>query len=380
MELKRDAPCDWDSRISHPILGAGFAEASRALGYQPRFVEDSRDRALVLLRGVPLPLAWALTLQAKVYADVGHPEFLRKLLGHLRGLGVGRVTVNDESHGLRDTTLWSWRRVRPTPRYVFMLDLTAPEDELLRAMKDPVPRNIRKAQRAEVVVDEVRSEHDLQTFTALIDQTSERIRARRVASVYPAAFFVTAFREMLPRGQALFLLARAEGEPLAAQMYLVCDDRLVYYHGGSTRDRALTPKHGSTAAFWYALRWARARNLRLFDLGGVSPSTDTTSPQFSLSDFKRRWGGRLTMVPSARVVLAPVKAAFQDHCLAPLWDGLHPLYLRLFGDRKAAAALAPDAGRGAWRGRALLPSATSDRDDDGGRRHRRGPAPAADIR
>jgi GNAT acetyltransferase-like protein len=380
VELKRDAPVDWDSRISHPILGVGFAEASRTVGYQPRFVEDGRDRALVLLRGVPLPLAWRWTLQAKVYADTGHPGFLEDVLASLAALGVARVTVNDESHGLRDTTLWAWRRVRPTPRYVFLVDLTSPEDELRRAMQDPVPRNIRKAERAGVVVEEVRSEDDLRQFTTLIDQTSERIRARRVASVYPAAFFAAAFHRMVPRGQALFLLARAEGQPLAAQMYLVTGDRLVYYHGGSTRDRALTPKHGSTAAFWHALRLARARGLRLLDLGGASPTTDSTSPQYSLSDFKRRWGGRLTMVPSARVVLAPLKAAFQEHCLAPLWDRLHPLYLRLFDDVHSAAAPAVDEGRTARCGPALTRSLTSDRGDGGGSRPRRGPAPAADIR
>ena len=342
MELTREAPDGWDSRTSLPILTEGFAEASRTVGHRPRFVEDPRDRALVLLRGVPLPIAWRWTLQAKVYVERGHPGFLQALLSRLRRLGVARVRVNDERHGLPDTTLWSWPHVRPVRRYAFLIDAAGRTDgELLKAMEDPVPRNIRKAERARVVVDEIRSEKDLREFTALVEETSDRIRARRVASVYPAEFFAAAFRSMVPRGQALFLLARADGEPLAGQMYLVSKQRLTYYHGGSTRSRELTPKHGSTAAFWYALRMARDRGIGIFDFGGASPTTDRADAQFSLSDFKRRWGGRLVLVPSADVVLSPTRAAFQDRCLKPFWDRVHPLYLRICrtDEGKAADAL-----------------------------------------
>jgi lipid II:glycine glycyltransferase (peptidoglycan interpeptide bridge formation enzyme) len=168
--------------------------------------------------------------------------------------------------------------------------------------------------------------------------------------VYPPEFFVAAYRSMVQREQALFLLARAGGQPLAGQMYLVSKDTLTYYHGGSTRARELTPKHGSTAAFWHALRLARDRGIGVFDFGGASPTTDRTNAQFSLSDFKRRWGGRLVAVTCADVVLSPTRAAFQEFCLKRFWDRGHPLYLRIL---RTASRLS--AGR--WRARVRVPPA-----------------------
>jgi lipid II:glycine glycyltransferase (peptidoglycan interpeptide bridge formation enzyme) len=331
MQLQTRAPAGWDSRVSFPILSEGFAEAARRLGYQPHFLEHARDRALLLLRSVPLPVARRWTLRAKAYVDRGDPDFLRALLDRLHGIGVAHVKLNDERHGLPDTTVWSWPRVEPVPRYVFLIDVAGrTDDELLRAMQDPVPRNIRKAQRAGVVVDEMKSEDDLRAFTALMDDTSDRMRARHVAAVYPAAFFIAAFHEMVPRGQALFLLARADGEPVAGQMYLVSRDKLTYYHGASTRARELTPKQGPTAAFWHAIRLARDRGIAVFDFGGANPTTDPADVHFSITEFKRRWGGRHVMIPCADVILSPAKVAFQDRCLKPFWDRAHTIYLRMF--------------------------------------------------
>jgi len=59
--------------------------------------------------------------------------------------------------------------------------------------------------------------------------------------VYPPAFFMGALRHMVPRGNALFLMAQAHGKPLAAHLNFVSRNRLTYYHGVSTRDRRLTP-------------------------------------------------------------------------------------------------------------------------------------------
>ena len=331
MELRAHPPRGWDDRISSPILSEGFAEAARGLGFRASFAENADDRALVLLRTLPLPVVRRFTLRAKVYVDRGHLRFVHELLGALHAAGVAHVRLNDERHGFPDTLAWTWPNVHAIPRHVFHIDtLDRTDRDFVAAMSSPVPRNIRKAQRAKVEVVEISNEDDLSAFDMLMDQTSERIRRRNVAAVYPTSFFRRAFRAMVPRGQALFLLARADGEPLAGQMYLVSPERLTYYHGASTRERSLTPKHGPTAAFWHALQLARDRKIREFDLGGANPTTDPQDVHFSVTDFKRRWGGRHIVVNTAEAVLSPVKVAFQDRCLKPFWDRVHPLYLRLF--------------------------------------------------
>ena len=332
MTLSERAPSGWDDRITFPILSEGFAAAARGMGYRPRFAEDERDRALVLLRSVPLPGAERWTLRAKVYVDRGNPRFLRDLFAELTRHGVAHVKVNDERHGLPDTELWYWTGVKPVPHHVFLIDTRGRSDEDLRkAMQDPVPRNIRKAERAKVVVDEITTEDQLRAFLALMSETSDRMRSRHVAAVFPDDFFVRAYRHMVPRGQALFVLAHADGVPLAGQMYLVARHRLTYYHGASTRARELTPMHGPSAAFWHVIRLARDRGCASFDFGGANPTTDPDDRHFSITDFKRKWGGRHVLVPSVDVVLSPIKVAFQDRCLKPFWDRAHPLYLRLFG-------------------------------------------------
>ena len=64
MEFREAPSAGWDQRIASPMLTEGFAEASCRLGYRPLFVEDHRDRALVLLRRIPL-LCWIASPSAR---------------------------------------------------------------------------------------------------------------------------------------------------------------------------------------------------------------------------------------------------------------------------------------------------------------------------
>jgi GNAT acetyltransferase-like protein len=336
MDVLAVPPTAWDERIASPMLSEGFAEASRGVGFRPLFVENERDRALVLLRGIPLPILDRLTERAKVYVSRGDRWFIEALVERLAALNVTHVRIGDERHGLGGPPP-EWPNTVATPYHVFLIDAAHRSDkELLAAMSDPVPRNIRKADRAGVEVTEIRTEEEMNVFCVLMAETADRIRRRHIAAVYPDAFFRTVFRRMVPRRQALFLLARADGVPLAAQMYMVCADRLTYYHGASTRARELTPKHGPTAIFWHALRLTRDRGLAVFDMGAGTPTSDRANVHFSVADFKRRWGGRHVEVPSVDIVLAPTRVFLQDRLLKPLWDRGHPLYLRLFDHGQAA--------------------------------------------
>ena len=325
------APVGWDRRIGSAWLSAGFAAASRAVGYRTYYVEDARDRAVVLLRSVPLPFLDGWTRRAKLYVDSRDPGFVRDLASLLGHMGVSHVRIGDQMHAWQGPWPTPWPELRIERLHVCRLDrVKGHDDDLRRALREPARKNIRKAERAGVTVSEATTEADVEEVFRLLEATGERIRGRGGKAVYPLAFFRAAWRHMAPTGSAVLLLARAGGALLAAQLYFVSAEGVMYYHGGSTRDRELTPKQGSSAIFWRALRMARDLGVP-FDMGGIALSEDPVRSQAGVTEFKRQWVPEPTRVDVADVILSPMKVRFQERVLLPLWERAHPLYLRAFG-------------------------------------------------
>ena len=332
MRLAKLPPLGWDDRIAFPLQSVGYAHAAVALGHRPLFAEDERGLALVLLRRVPVPLIGAWTARAKVYAHARDAAFLPALVEQLRNLGVSHVKIGDAMWGVSGEVPNVWRSLRRVDYHVFVNDLRLADEALIARMRPRLRRDLRKA-LAGVTVTEMRTPRDLRDYLQLSAQTGDRMRSHDLAAVYPACYFETILRDMVPRRQAALFIARVGQTPVAGALFMTTGDRFVYLHGCSTRDRLLTPKQGPTAVFWHAMRFARARGCTVFDMGAVTPIEDCTHPHYSVYNYKKGWGGQLEAVPSGELVVSPAKYRFQEFVLAPMWDRLHPLYLRLFGDR-----------------------------------------------
>jgi GNAT acetyltransferase-like protein len=335
MNLATAAPHGWDARIAFPLQSVGYAHAACALGHRPLFAEDERGIALVLVRRVPVPLLGAWTARAKVYAHAHDPAFIPALVEQLRGLGVSHVKLGDAMWGVSGRLPDEWRALHRLVYHVFVNDLRLGDEALLARVRGQLRRDIRKATAA-VTVSEMRTPRDLRDYLELAAETGQRMRSHDLAAVYPACYFETILREMVPRRQAALFIARVGEVPVAGALFMTSGDRFVYLHGCSTRDRALTPKQGPTAVFWHAMRFARARGYTVFDMGAVTPTEDRTHPHSSVYEYKKGWGGRLEAVPSGELIVSSSKYRFQEFVLAPMWDRLHPLYLRLFGGRTPA--------------------------------------------
>jgi len=336
--LRERPPEGWDGRIASPMLAAGFAEASRYQGYSPFFVEEREDSALVLVRGICAPVLGPWTRRARVYVNRGDEGFLRSLIADLRARGVAHVKIGDDVWGMEQPM--GWPRLRPIPEHVFVHDLSLPEPARLAQMRDPIPRHIRRAEREGVAVGEVQSDDEMQEFCGLLTETTDRMRRRNVGAVFPEGFFWTIFREMVPRRQAVFLLARTGSTPLAGGVFFLSQDRMTYYHGVSTRDRTLTGKQGPTAMFWHAMRLGQRWGIKTFDMRAVTPTEDPRHPHYSVYAFKRDWGGTLTERYRGEIILAPVRYYFQERVLSPAFDILHPIYMRMVARRSEAAQVA----------------------------------------
>jgi lipid II:glycine glycyltransferase (peptidoglycan interpeptide bridge formation enzyme) len=268
------------------------------------------------------------TTRAKVYADTADSQFVGALLDGLRARGVSHVRLGDAVWGLPGAAGLR-EGMTATTTHLMTFDATVSDGEALARMDPKIRTQVRRAQREGVVVEEIDDPVRLESFCGLVDETNERLRARDVVAAIPRAYFRAVFSEMVPRGQATFLLARVGARVLAGGLFLMSRTRMSYYLGGSTRDRALTGLQGPTALFWHAMRLAHAREIPSFDLGAATPTDDPAHPNYSVYRFKRAFGGRMEELRGAEVQLSRIKCHFQDRVVFPAWKLLYPWYLTL---------------------------------------------------
>lgn len=159
---------------------------------------------------------------------------------------------------------------RIQPLSTIHIDLTADEETILSRMKPKWRYNVRLAGRKGVVVREGTAA-DLPAIQKLMEVTGERDRF----GVHSADYYARATELFGPAGQMVWLVAcpadpgadEPGDEPLAAIAVFALGGRAWYMWGASgDRGRNLMPNH---ALQWAALRWAKARGCRTYDLWGV---------------------------------------------------------------------------------------------------------------
>src|SRR5207248_1382664 len=148
--------------------------------------------------------------------------------------GVSYVRLGDAVWGL-PAAAGAYPGMATATTYLMAFDTTMSEADALASMESKTRAHIRKAEREGVRVEQIADERGIEEFCGLLDETAERMRARHVAAAVPAAYFRAVFREMVPRGEAIFLLARIDACALAGALFLVSRERMSYFHGVSTR-------------------------------------------------------------------------------------------------------------------------------------------------
>ncbi|MBM4439511.1 MAG: GNAT family N-acetyltransferase [Candidatus Rokubacteria bacterium] len=329
MRISAAAPAGWNRRIASSVLSVEFGEAMTTLGWRPLYAWDTSDLALVLVRRLGVPGLRAWTTRAKVYVNDGYPTFVRELELVLAEEGVASAAVGDPVWPLAPHLRAGLRHVVMQTHHRIVHDVRQDDEALLARMHPELRGHLRRGARAEVDVREASTAADIGAFCGLGAETADRLRGRHPMAGLPERWFRAVFDTMVPRGQAIFLIARAGGTPLSGALFFRSGATLTYYHGVSTRDPALTPCQGPSSMFWHAMRLARALGLRYFDHGAVRVTDDPAHPHDPVYDYKRRFGGHVEEIASGRLVLSPAKHAFQERLMMPVWKRLYPLYLRL---------------------------------------------------
>jgi lipid II:glycine glycyltransferase (peptidoglycan interpeptide bridge formation enzyme) len=173
------------------------------------------------------------------------------------------------------------------PRYVFQVPLAGrTEDELLRGFNQLWRRNIKKAQKAGVVVRQGGQE-DLPAFHEIYVETAQRDRFHPRGLPYFERMW-KALRAEDPDRIRLYL-ASHEGTVHAATLWAKVNRHCWYTYGASTTaGRDLRP---SNAIQWQMIRDARSAGAATYDKRGITDTLDPEDHLFGLLQFKVGTGG-----------------------------------------------------------------------------------------
>ncbi len=275
------AQFEWDSQIV--ALGTGAA---------------IQAGALVLTKRLPLNLGKMAYVPLGGYAP--DPPHYRRLLD-LIGRATGAAFIKLEPGQNPPVTAAELERqgFRQSPQTIqparsILIDIAEDDDSIMRRMNQGTRRKIRKSLKSGLVI-EAGGRADVSAFSQLMTQTGER----NVFGVHSQAYFEQVFERLLPTYGAL-LLARHEGELLAAIMVFELGGTAWYLYGASARRK--NNLYASYGIQWAAIQWAKQRGCHRYDLWGVPDHDEATLEAgfkarsdglWGVYGFKRGWGGQV---------------------------------------------------------------------------------------
>lgn len=296
------AASEWESFLSghpeaHLLQSSAWAQLKEAFGWSSFQIRVGLSGAQVLFRRLPLGLKLAYVPKGPIGEwTSGLMLALDELCRMQRAFALKvepDVPWDDETAAILASLGFRLSPHAIQPRRTLVIDLAGAEDDLLSRMNPKTRYNIRLASRRGVTV---RAWSDTRAFSEMISETAERDQF----GAHVASYYEKAYELFHVHGQCELLLAEYQGRPLAAIMVFARGRRAWYFYGASTtEERQRMPTY---LLQWEAMRWAREKGCREYDLWGIpDEERETLEAEFTNRDdglwsvyrFKRGFGGRV---------------------------------------------------------------------------------------
>lgn len=315
----------------------------QGMGWEPLpmvLEEDGEIRAslLILKKRVPLPV-----LNTSIFysprgpvVDIDNPQLCQELFEGAERLARQhraiflkidpdvpitnqpfRHTLTKHNFRRNDTGL-DFEGVQPA--FVFRLDITPEEEQLLANMHGKTRYNIRLSAKKGVTIRAAYGKEELPVFYSILKETAERDRFL----IRGYEYFELMWDQLVENGLAQIFLADFQGKVISGTLALKLGNKAWYLYGASSNEyRNVMPNY---LIQWEMIRWARTQGCTLYDFRGVSGDLDENNPLYGLYRFKKGFNGELTeFVGDWDRVYSPG--------LYLLWTRVLPLYRKLVRKR-----------------------------------------------
>jgi lipid II:glycine glycyltransferase (peptidoglycan interpeptide bridge formation enzyme) len=172
----------------------------------------------------------------------------------------------------------------------FILDITKPEEELLKNMHPKTRYNIRLAQKHGVKIVEDNSEKAFEEYLRLTEETTKRQKFYAHTNKYHKLMWETLKADenkfSKEKLTAHLLIAKYNNRILAAWILFVYKNTIYYPYGASSTEHREVM--ASNLMMWEAIRYGKKLGLKKFDMwGSLAPDTNPNDPWFGFHRFKQ---------------------------------------------------------------------------------------------
>ncbi len=162
--------------------------------------------------------------------------------------------------------------------YGHTLDLGPDEEKVFGKFDSSVRRAIRKAEKSGVTVEILRTIDAMREFYALHCLT----RKKHGVPPQPFRFFEGFHRHVIAHNLGFVAVARFEGKPIAASVFVHLGAKAIYKYGAS--DENSQHLRGANVVMWRAIQWYARAGYTELDFGRTDPSNE------GLRRYKLGWG------------------------------------------------------------------------------------------
>ncbi len=285
----------WSSIFHTPEMHGVFEQTR---GYRSAVWSALDDAGEIRALFTPVAIATlggplrALTTRVVAFANplvAPEPDALRALNVLLRSYqrGPARSALfteirNVSGDGTPSAVLAS-RGFRHERHLNFLVDLTPDEETLWGRVASGARRNIQKARKTGVRVEEATDDAGIEAGYRILREVYKRIRV----PLPDRSLFDAAQRILRPRGMFRLLLAVLDDGPIGAMSLLRYKDMVTYWYTGTLR--AYTTHRAGDLLVWHAITSSRTDGCRTLDFGGAGRPDEP----YGVRDFKAKYGGEL---------------------------------------------------------------------------------------
>ncbi|HSL45264.1 MAG TPA: GNAT family N-acetyltransferase [Anaerolineales bacterium] len=164
----------------------------------------------------------------------------------------------------------------------FLIDLTRPSQELWKNIRSNAQRNIRKAQKSGVTIEEAHTPEDVDAAYVILQDVYHRIQV----PLPDRSLFTAAFEALHPKNMMHILFARLNGVNIGALTLLTYKGNILYWYTGPLRE--YTEYRAGDLLVWSAIEFGKKLNCHTFDFGGGGRPDE----EYGVRDFKLKFGGQ----------------------------------------------------------------------------------------